>query len=57
MLPWQQEFQSNQLKKIMQPFPQPDDALNLIKIGQMTLEKYFIENVNGGQRTINHSNP
>ena len=49
MLPWQQELQSNQPKNIMQPFPLPDDALNLhemIMIDQLTLEIYFFENVN-----------
>ena len=28
MLPWQPEFQSNQPKNLMQPFPLHDDALH-----------------------------
>ena len=30
MLPWQPEFQINQFKNLMQPFPQPEDALPVI---------------------------
>ena len=30
MLPWQPEFQSNQPKNLMQPFPLPDDAFHEI---------------------------
>ena len=30
MLPWQPEFQSNQPKNLMQPFPQPADVLQEI---------------------------
>ena len=32
MLPWTPEFQSNQPKNPMQPFPLPDDALHLFDL-------------------------
>ena len=44
-----QEFQSNQSKNLMQVFTLPDDALHkMIKIGKLTLEIFFFENVIGG---------
>ena len=46
-------------KNLKQPFPLPDDALQeMITFGQLTLETYFLENMNGqptdGLGTPNH---
>ena len=41
MLPWQPEFKYNQQKKLMQPFPKPDDTLNEIWLKLVLISPIF----------------
>ena len=46
LLPWKPEFWSNLPPNLMQPFPNPSDAIhNLIKIGQLASEIFKFESV------------
>ena len=45
LLPWTPEFWSNLPQNIMQPFPIPSEATNLIKTGQLASEIFKFESV------------